>query len=416
MNFLKFINRQIGYLKKRDYSAVLMFLWFPVSIPAVLLMRLIRPFLLVRLFNCQSHSMGGFVRELDVYVRSKKLGLNIPKQRTCDFFYVGPMVTNQQLLQMWKRVLPRIWDGWFYWFFYSAEWVNNQIPGGEIHNFPSIIASPSPLLLKEVPPYLHFTDQEEARGKAGLREMGIPPEALYVGLLVRDHAYMASVHPKIDDNINNFRNCDVDNFILVSEELAYRGYYVVRMGAKVAKKFNVKNEKIIDYAPSRFRNDFMDMYLARNCSFFMTTVSGFDRVPNYLFNKPVICFNYIGIDSVYDEWRRAVVFIAKKYFDPFRQCYLSLKEICNRNLLSIHGNFKYFGSHHDGLCCVENSPEEIFDATIEAVERLQGTWKPHPEDEELQNCFWSFFPAYMRETSARFSAVFLRKNQEWFLK
>ena len=61
------------------------------------------------------------------------------------------------------------------------------------------------------------------------------------------------------------------------------------------QKFNEKlksnNKKIIDYANSNLRSEFMDIFLGAKCNFCISTGHGFDMLP-YVFNKP------IGIMSV----------------------------------------------------------------------------------------------------------------------
>ena len=44
------------------------------------------------------------------------------------------------------------------------------------------------------------------------------------------------------------------------------GYYVIRMGVKASKPLKSSNPKIIDYANSKIRNDFLDIYLGAKCS------------------------------------------------------------------------------------------------------------------------------------------------------
>jgi hypothetical protein len=54
---------------------------------------------------------------------------------------------------------------------------------------------------------------------------------------------------------------------------------------------------------------------------------------------------------------------------------------------------------------------------------LNGTWKPHEDDETLQRRFWEIFPVDATEAinkrplhgeiRARFGAHFLRNNRDW---
>ena len=38
---------------------------------------------------------------------------------------------------------------------------------------------------------------------------------------------------------------------------------------------------------------------------------------------------------------------------------------------------------------MENTPQEILAVIMEIEDRLEGTWQAEPEDEELQDRFWS---------------------------
>ena len=88
-------------------------------------------------------------------------------------------------------------------------------------------------------------------------------------LYVRDGAYQLQKFKarERDWSYHDFRHTDINNFLLAAEELTKKGYYVFRMGVVVEKKFQTKNPKIIDYANSTLRSDFMDVYLGAKCSF-----------------------------------------------------------------------------------------------------------------------------------------------------
>ena len=63
-----------------------------------------------------------------------------------------------------------------------------------------------------------------------------------------------------------------------------------RMGINVLKPLKSSNPKVIDYANSDMRNEFMDIYLSAMCNFFMSMGSGIDGVP-IIFRRPIA---YIG--------------------------------------------------------------------------------------------------------------------------
>jgi putative glycosyltransferase (TIGR04372 family) len=81
------------------------------------------------------------------------------------------------------------------------------------------------------------------------------------------------------------------------------------------------------------------------------------------------------------------------------------------------GADRWFKSQYfedEGIEVVENNPDEILALAQEMNARLDGTWKPHDEDEELQKAFWELFPPGhpVKGSPVRIGAEFLRQNQE----
>ena len=83
----------------------------PFAIPVVVLLRLIRPWLLVRWGNLYSSRIGHFAANTELYLCERAAGINMPKRRHVDIFFIEGLICNQQLAKMWKRVL-HVWPGW----------------------------------------------------------------------------------------------------------------------------------------------------------------------------------------------------------------------------------------------------------------------------------------------------------------
>ena len=89
---------------------------------------------------------------------------------------------------------------------------------------------------------------------------------------------------------------------------------------------------------------------------------------------------------------------------------MTFSELLN---LSFGGNNTNEIISNAGLELIENRPDEISSVAIEMDERLNGTWKPNKNDEELQNRFWALFgPNKIKSPNLRIGAEFLRQNQE----
>jgi putative glycosyltransferase (TIGR04372 family) len=279
----------------------------------------------------------------------------------------------------------------------------------DIHNF-----------LDRSQSHLKFTPIEEKLGRKGLQDLGIPVDAKFVCLIVRDSRYYNERYPSKNWDNYEFRNCSIENFILAAEKLAALGYYVVRMGASVQKPLEVSNPKVVDYANSGKRNEFMDIYLGAKCYFCISTGTGFDEIPN-IFRRPIVYTNYVSIGRIYTFSQRYLC-ITKTHWCISENRRLSLKEIFSAGLgFCSPSNSELY--EVKGVKLIENSPQQVLEVVTEMLERLEGTWKPRPEDEELQEKFWNLFPRDARdpdtgerlhgEIRSRFGTHFLRADPSW---
>ena len=272
------------------------------SIPSVIIIRLVRPWFLIRWNALHSSRIGHFTINTELYCCERDAEINSPSQKYIDLFYLRKYVCNKQLEKMWRRsgliILPR----WLlHPLFQVNRFINIFVPGGIYHEVdylspPLMYSFPSSTrdvhnLLERFQPHINFNDDEERKGKRILNDFGLPEKVKFVCLAVRDSAYLD--RHKINENFpsrswkyHNYRDGDIDKYVLAAEELARRGYYVFRMGVKVLKPFKSSNPKIIDYANSKMRSDFMDIYLGAKCSFCISTDTGIDQIPR-IFLKPI---------------------------------------------------------------------------------------------------------------------------------
>lgn len=387
-----------------------------LAVPVLLVLRLIRPWLLVRWGGLITTRIGHFVANTELYFCECDAGINVPKQRHVDLFYRGSTICNQQLATMWKRVL-RIWPVWI---LAPISRVNRMIPSGGSHEIGDNTQGALDVhnLLDRFPPHLKFTPEEEARGAAGLSAMEIPPDAPFVCLIVRDSAYLDAHQPAVDWNYHNYRDSDIQNYVLAAEELSNRGYFVIRMGTKVKEAMKSAHPRVIDYATNGMRSDFMDIYLGAKCEFCISTGTGIDAIPE-MFRRPIVYVNMIPLGYLH-TFRKEFISLTKKHISKEEGRILTMREIFNHGVGFCLHTSDYASK---GIELIENTPEEILDIVIEMAERLNGTWQPHEDDEALQRRFWEIFPtdavdAYQGrplhgEIRARFGAHFLRNNREF---
>ncbi len=450
MNIKNFIKRQIIHIQQGGRKVLLrkakmalnivlpwplyVYAFLIPAVPIVLVLRLIKPLLLVRIGDIYCRKIGHLAAVTEMYLCERDAGINKPVQRHIDLFYLrsGP-VCNHQLLNMWKRLL-RIWPSWF---LAPVARANRLIPGGAPHEVGVNTLHDRDVhnLLDRFPPHLKFTDEEEVRGENNLRVMGIQPGAEFVCLNVRDSAYWGGV-------MDTYRDSDIQSYVLAAEELVSCGYFVIRMGANVNRAMDVCNKLIIDYAANGMRSDFMDIYLGSKCVFCISTGTGFEAVP-VIFRRPIVYVNLVPLGHL-PTFSESYIGITRHYFLASVNRELTLSEIFSRDLAFCEYNAEY---QCQGVNLIDNTPEEIRDVVKEMIDRLNGSWQKHIDDDILQQRFrkifsrkaldslkhidddnilqryWKIFSRasldrdlncpHHGEIRSRFGAAFLRNNRGW---
>ena len=262
---------------------------------------------------------------------------------------------------------------------------------------------------------------KKSREKEILKKLGVPENSKFVCLNVRDSAYLdrhKETNLKSWD-YHNYRDGDIDKYVLAAEELATRGYYVFRMGAKVLKPLKSSNPKVIDYAYLGMRSEFMDIYLGAKCSFCLTTGSGIDEVCR-IFYRPIATITIPLALRVFYGGSEKELLITKHHIHKKNKNKLTISEIFSSNLALA---FKSEDFEKSVVKLKENSPEEIRDLAIEIDERINGNWNETEEDRSLQKKFWSIFNNNIKKLNLektlhgkikyRFGAKFLRENKNW---
>ena len=272
--FLRNILRPLFHLSARVVFVV-------VVLPVLYL---IEPFYRIRLAIIPTQRLGELAANMDFFVRRQQLFGNPP--RTV-YLLFGWAPSNRQLFKMFHR-LPELnvfesrWGAWllFAWrpilnktrFWHSMRWDYAEY-----------------FLFNNTKTPLRFTKAEEKEGKARLAEMGIGENDWFVCFHARDDAYLRQWRPKFNavwDKVD-FKNTRIENYLKAAEHITSLGGFAIRIGAAVEKPLpETGNAKIIDYA-SKFRSDFMDIYLLAKNRFFLATSSGPTAVP-IAFDVPVV--------------------------------------------------------------------------------------------------------------------------------
>ena len=376
--------------------------------PVVLVVRLLRPVLLVRFGPLRSERFGHFAANTELYLCRRDAGLD--DKRAVDIFYCNFHVCNQQLRKMWARTI-RVWQ-----IARSADELNRRLPGGSAHVIPwpyhgdrDIEGPPGREgLLPQSRIHLSFTGEEEQRGREEMRGLGMRDGSPFVCFHARDSAYLEAAFPGRDWRYHDHRDTDIRTYLPAAEELVRRGYQAVRMGAVVRDALAVERPGIIDYA-AKGRSEFLDVFLSAKCEFFISDSSGVYAVA-MIFRRPIIFVNFIPLDHT-PMWAPHDLSIPKKLWLTSERRFLRFREIMQSPIGRMLQTEEY---EQGGIEVIDNTPEEITAVTVEMHERLRGTWKTSGEDEELQERLRSLFRGsdLHGEPVSRMGTAFLRENRE----
>lgn len=358
----------------------------PLALLCVLVLRLSRG--RIRIGVLQTNRIGHLAGNVEVYLCERDAGI---RPRILELWIAPGEVCNAQLLKMWRRVIRIDRTG-----FVEIMWkVNRLFKGWQRCEIPTNnLDRDVNNLYEKYPPHLRFTEAEELRGLSGLIELGVPPGSKWVCLLVRDGTYLPHLdyHRHRDSNIKSYR--------FAAEALAERGYYVIRMGAKVEKpmvaKYIVRGASIahqngahiIDYATNGMRSDFMDIYLTAKCAFALNNGTGLDAVC-CAFRRPSCYVNFVPVEYL-STWNRGSLAIWKHHYKDGKR--MTPAEIW----ASGSGQFMRAEEYEAaGITLVDNTPEEITDVVLEMTQWVEAPASMHYINwryDDKQDAFWKDFP------------------------
>ncbi len=189
-------------------------------------------------------------------------------------------------------------------------------------------------------PLLKLTKADKSRGHEVLKEWGLSDSDWFVGLHVRQGK----------EFIRNTRDSDIKSYFPAMESITKRGGWVIYMGSPVMDKLPPMHH-VIDYAHSKDRTDWIDIFLCGASRFFIGSQSGLYLVastfgvPTILTNQldPLVCGLYSNQLCIY-----------KKRVPPDNK-------IVSENQLYLSKQGIYF---------IDNTPEEINDVVIEMMDKF----------------------------------------------
>ena len=395
-------------------NAILVIPIIIMAIPIVLIIRSIQPMIWVRFGYFWVNRIGHFVFDVEYYLSEKKLGLH--QNNTYDIFFYDGKPANNFFDKLVRRHLKIVsWSKPLYL-------TNRLIPGGSRYTvLPANRFCESrdtkTLLFNKTETQLSFSTEENLLGQEFLKNIGITRNEKYIYLIVRDSKYLSVHEPNTNYEDHNYRDSDIDTYKKAILALAEKGYWIFRMGKIVEKPLHINHERVIDYANSPYRSDFLDIWLGAHCFFSISTGLGLDAVP-VIYRKPIVFVNAMPLGHINTTYNPNTIWLPKRVVWSDTKQQLTLKEQIQTGIIGFVLTHEYKDT---GVELIDNSPDDIMRSVFELEEKLSGKWESQSQDEELYNKFWeilqtwTLFPKFHGKMQSKMPVWFLRKNHEWFL-
>ena len=243
-------------------------------------------------------------------------------------------------------------------------------------------------------------------GLAILRALGVPEDAWFVTLHVRERGYL-------EDQRHDFRDCNVLDFLPATARIHEQGGWVVRIGDATMQPLP-EQPGLIDYVHSEHRSDWMDMFLLSQCRFFLGSDSGPAWVP------PLFGISAAIVGTVpmgHGSYFRDDIFLPKLYQDKHTSRILSFPEILASRLRDLHTTDQVAEA---GIVTLDNSPEEIVELVDEVMDRYDEQ-DIYPVVDEERQLAWrqlliSNVTEYTNGTRGRIGQQFLKRHESLLTK
>ena len=206
---------------------------------------------------------------------------------------------------------------------------------------------------------LSIDEYKSETSKGELKYLGISSSSWYVCLHIRESGF------KKDIGRREYRNSNILNYMPAIEEIIKAGGTVVRMGDSTMTKLP-KMKNLIDYPFTKYKSALMDLYLIKNCRFYIGTESGIMSTSKLFFKDSLITNMVAWVGCTYPFMNRDRG-IYKHVYSKLNSRFLTYNEIVLNTDWGMQNLFGYIDNNYD---IVENTSTDIKDAVIEYIDCL----------------------------------------------
>lgn len=256
--------------------------------------------------------------------------------------------------------------------------------------------------LRGLPPLISLNESERERGVRAMSELGLPAGAWFVALHARAAKFKGD---SAVGGFNGHRLVDERTYAAAVKEIVGRGGFVVRLGEEPACE-ELRLPNLIDYAGSASKADWLDLYILSNCRFLLGSSSGLTPGAG-LFGRPTVATNFSPTPFRNDAHS---IVLPKLIWNERLGRLVSFRELFQPPIFEME-NGAMLGQL--GYRFIDNTGEEIRQAVIEMLERMEGRLSYSEEEERMQDEYRRMEPEECgRAYLARLARYYLFQHRE----
>lgn len=246
-------------------------------------------------------------------------------------------------------------------------------------------------------------------GLKQLEKVKVPKDAWFVTVHIREPepGYRGETSKNTTEK---FRNANSMNYLLAIKSVISAGGYVFRMGYPGITKMP-KIDGLIDYANSEIKSEVMDLFLGATCKFCIGTSSGYYAIPK-IFSVPILLVDS-PVHETYFSLKEQDIYLPRLFMSIKENKILKFSDMFSYplNFLSSDKEYKKFN-----IKVIENSPDEINNATKEMIQRIVFKKEKSSNNEDQKKLKNIIETIIFQQTNSKIKAFadispsFLKKN------
>lgn len=210
-----------------------------------------------------------------------------------------------------------------------------------------------------------------ANGFRWLEAHGYPKEGSWFVAL---HARSGGFYREGFGSSQGHRNASVASYIPAIKAITRRGGWVVRMGDSAMVPLPPL-PCVIDYAHSRMRQDWLDVFFWSQARFFLGTTSGPTNAVMAL-NTPALLVNCLS--NYAQLWNNRTLFTLKPFWSRAERRYIPVSRFTREPMRGMIFNIEVLA--RQGIFPLNNSSDDILAATKEMLQHLDAGTLPKQQD------------------------------------